>query len=76
MKNTRWLTKSSPVLNPNISRPAQPSKTRYQVSQKKFTLLAGSGIKSMWPIFKAKMLIFPSKANLDEKILFGKITHL
>ena len=25
----------------------------------------------MWP-----MLIYQSKANLDEKILFGKITHL
>ena len=25
--------------------------------------------------FKTKMLIYQSKANLDEKILFGKITH-
>ena len=30
----------------------------------------------MWQIFKTKMFIFQSKANLDEKILFGKITHL
>ena len=29
----------------------------------------------MWPIFKSKMLIFQSKDNLDEKILFDKITH-
>ena len=31
----------------------------------------------MRPIFKTEMLIYQSKANLDEKILFGKITdHL
>ena len=30
----------------------------------------------IWLMFKAKMVIFQSKANLDEKILFGKITHL
>ena len=30
----------------------------------------------MLPIFKNKMLIYQSKANLDEKILFGKITRL
>ena len=29
----------------------------------------------MRPIFKTEMLIFQSKANLDEKILSGKITH-
>ena len=29
----------------------------------------------MWPIFDTKMLIYQSKTNLDEKILFGKITH-
>ena len=28
----------------------------------------------MWPIFNFEMLIFQSKANFDEKILFGKIT--
>ena len=30
----------------------------------------------MWPIFKTEMLICQSKANLDEKILFGKMPHL
>ena len=30
----------------------------------------------MWSIFKTKMLINHSKANLEENILFGKITHL
>ena len=29
----------------------------------------------MSPIFKAKMLIYQSKANLDEEILFGIIVH-
>ena len=29
----------------------------------------------MRPIFKAEMLIYQSKANLDEKILFGNFTH-
>ena len=29
----------------------------------------------MRTIFKTKMLIFQSKAIIDEKILFGKITH-
>ena len=28
------------------------------------------------PVFKAKMLIFPSKANLNEKISFDNIIHL
>ena len=32
-------------------------------------------MKSMRAIFKTKMLIFLSKANLDEKILFGKVIH-
>ena len=32
-------------------------------------------MKSMWPIFNNEMLIYQSKANLDEKILFGGITH-
>ena len=48
----------------------------YQVNQKKFWRLAGCGIKSMRPIFKTEMLIYQSKANLDEKILFGNITYL
>ena len=30
----------------------------------------------MRPIFKNRMLIYQSKADLDVKILFGKITHL
>ena len=34
---------------------------------KKFIRLMGSGIKSMRPIFKTEMLIYQSKANLDEK---------
>ena len=29
----------------------------------------------MRPIFKTEILIIQSKANLDEKILFGKITR-
>ena len=29
----------------------------------------------MRPIFKTKELIYHSKANLDEKILFGSIPH-
>ena len=32
-------------------------------------------VKSVRPIFKTKMLICQSKANLDEKILLGKIIH-
>ena len=38
-------------------------------------LLARCEIKNMRPIFKSEMLIYLSKANLDEKILFGKVTH-
>ena len=49
--------------------------TKYRTSQKMFTCLAGNGIKSMKPILKTDMLIYQSKANLDEKILFGKIIH-
>ena len=40
-----------------------------------FTCLASYGIESMWPIFNIKILIYQSKAKLDGKILFGKITH-
>ena len=29
----------------------------------------------MWPIFKTKRLIYKSKADLDDTIWFGKITH-
>ena len=49
--------------------------SKIQASQNKFTRLVGCGIKSMGPIFKTKMLIYQSKANLNVKILFGKITH-
>ena len=45
------------------------------VESKKFMCLEGYGIKSMWLIFKSKMLVFQLKASLDEKILFGKITY-
>ena len=43
---------------------------------KKFGCLGGYGMKSMWVIFKTNMLTYQSKANLDEKILFGKFTQL
>ena len=36
---------------------------------------AGCEIKSVRPIFKTKMFIYQSKANLDEKTLFGKNIH-
>ena len=29
----------------------------------------------MRPIFKTKLLMYQSKAKLDEKMFFGKITH-
>ena len=45
------------------------------MSQKKCMRLEGCEIKSMRPIFKTEMLIYQSKANLDEKILFFKIAH-
>ena len=37
--------------------------------------LAGCEIKRMMPILKIEMLIYLSKANLDETILFGKSTR-
>ena len=43
------------------------------MSKNSLCILVGCGIKSMWLIFKIEMLIYLSKANLDEKILFGKI---
>ena len=49
--------------------------TIYRVSRKSSTRLMGCEIKSMRPIFKTEMLIYQSKANLDEKILFAKITR-
>ena len=30
----------------------------------------------MWPIFITEMFIYQSKVNLDEKTLFGSISHL
>ena len=39
------------------------------------THLVGCEIKSTRPIFKTEMLIYQSQANLDEKIVFGKITR-
>ena len=32
-------------------------------------------MKSMWAIFKTNKLTYQSKANLDEKIFVGKLTH-
>ena len=44
--------------------------------QKKVTRLTGCEIKSTRLIFKTELLIDQSKANFDEKVLFGKITNL
>ena len=46
------------------------------VSQEKFLRRVGCEINSIRLIFKTKMLIYQSKANLDELILFDNITHL
>ena len=46
----------------------------YRLSQNMFTRLAGIEM-SRRQIFKIKMLIYQSKANLDKEILCGKITH-
>ena len=46
-----------------------------RVCQKLITRLPGCEINSMRPIFKTEMLIYKAKANFDEKILFGNITH-
>ena len=43
--------------------------------KKKFTRLAGGGIKSTWLILKTEMSMYKSKANLDGQILFCKIAH-
>ena len=40
------------------------------------TCLMGYGINGMGLIFKTEMVTYQSKANLDEKILFCKITRL
>ena len=44
------------------------------MSQKKFTQFECYERTNIQPIFKAKTFILPSNANLDEKVLFGKIT--
>ena len=46
-----------------------------RVNQKKFTRLASCEMKITTPIFNTEMFIYQSKANLDEKILFGKVIH-
>ena len=38
--------------------------------------LAGCRIKNKRPIFKIEISLYQLKADLTEKILFGKITHL
>ena len=43
------------------------------MSQSSLMRLAGYGITGKWPIFEIKMMICQSKANLDVKILFGRI---
>ena len=45
------------------------------MSRKELTCLVGCEITNMRQIFKAEVFIYQSKANLDEKILFGKIAH-
>ena len=41
-----------------------------------FTRLVGFGTKSVWLVFKTEMLIYQSKANFDEKLLYGKLIDL
>ena len=48
----------------------------FTVSQKMFTRLADSGIKNILLMLKTLALIFESKANLNNKILFDKIACL
>ena len=38
--------------------------------------MAGYGITSMKPIFKTEVLMYQSKVNLEEKILFVNVPHL
>ena len=52
-----------------------PILNRLTGDSKRFMRLAVYGIRSVYVIFKIKLLIYQSKANLDVKILFGKITH-
>ena len=44
----------------------------YGVSRKKFTTLAGYGIKTVQLIFQIDMLIYQSKATIAEKFCFGR----
>ena len=46
------------------------------MSQKRFTHLVGCGIKSIWSIFKTKVLIYQSNADLDEKIVCLAKSHI
>ena len=47
----------------------------YRVSQKKFARLVGCEITSVRPIFKTEVLIYQSKGDLHEKILFDKVAR-
>ena len=62
-----WISLESRKIVLSDSVPGEP---------KNFKRLAGHEIKSMPSIFKTKMLIYHSKANLDEAILLGKIAPL
>ena len=42
----------------------------------KLTRLTGCGTKAASPIFNIEVMIDQLKANLDLKVLLGKITHL
>ena len=48
----------------------------YRASQKRFRHLEGCRVKSPGRIFKTKMLIYQSKANIKVKTLFREITYL
>ena len=60
-----WISLESRKIVLSDSIPGEP---------KMLTRLEGQEIKSMSPIFKIKMSIYQSKANLVEKILLGKVT--
>ena len=46
------------------------------MKKSKLARFLGFGIKNTRPIFKTEILICQSKANIDMKLLFGKITRL
>ena len=49
----------------------------YRMSQTiNFACLEGCELESMQTIFKIRLLIYYSKANVDEKMLLGKTIHL